>query len=386
MDNATQADGSLKIDLNDPVHASLCLSMTPGVGPKSFRTLVESLDGAVNVLQTAPSVLREIPGIGPKLASAIAAASTSVDIRDELQRCHDHKIQLMGIQHPDYPVRLQEIEDRPSTLYCRGQLVPHDELAIAIVGTRHASNYGLRTAEKLARNLASAGFTIVSGLARGIDAAAHRGALSAGGRTIAVLGSGLLNMYPPEHGELSLEIATRGAVLSEYPSLQPPKSGSFPQRNRIVTGLSLGVIVVEAAERSGALISARHAMEQNRDVFAVPGQIDNRVSSGCHQLIRDGATLVTCVDDVIEHLGPLASPAVANVAGQDQATILHPSELQLNEQEMLVLQSVQAEPTHVDVIVSTTGLEVHRILSTLSVLEMKRLIRRVGGSEVCRNS
>ena len=146
------------------------------------------------------------------------------------------------------------------------------------------------------------------------------------------------------------------------------------------------MIVVDAAERSGALISARHAMEQNRDVFAVPGQIDNRVSSGCHQLIRDGATLVTCVDDVIEHLGPLASPAVANVAGQDQATILHPSELQLNEQEMLVLQSVQAEPTHVDVIVSTTGLEVHRILSTLSVLEMKRLIRRVGGSEVCRNS
>ena len=378
-------------DLANPIHAALCLSLTAGIGPKTFRNLVDSLGSAEAVLNAAPSVLREIPGVGTKLAKSIANAASTVDITDELQRCDDHKIDLVAVGHEDYPTRLSEIQDAPTMLYCRGDLLPQDELAIAIVGTRHATSYGVRQAERLAQGLATAGFTIVSGLARGIDAAAHRGAIAAGGRTIAVLGSGLLNMYPPEHAELSLEIAASGAVLSEYPTRQPPKSGSFPQRNRIVTGMSLGVIVVEAAERSGALISARHAMEQNRDVFAVPGQIDSRVSSGCHKLIRDGAVLVTCIDDVIEHLGPLATPAKLSDPGTTETsentaqTIHHPAELQLNEQETQVLQAIQPEPTQIDSLVDATGLPIHRILATLSVLEMKRLIRRVSGSEVCRN-
>jgi len=379
--NRTTRNESIEIDLSHPVHASLCLSLTPGIGPRTYRCLVEALGSPAEALAAAPSVLRQIPGVGSKLASSIAGAAGTVDIRDELQRCHDHKIDVLSMGHTDYPTRLAEIPDSPTVLYCRGDLLPQDDLAIAIVGTRHATNYGLRQAERLSRGLALAGFTIVSGLARGIDAAAHRGALAAGGRTIAVLGSGVLNMYPPEHGELSLEIAAGGAVLSEYPTLQPPKSGAFPQRNRIVTGLSLAVIVVEAAERSGALISARHAMEQNRDVFAVPGQIDSRVSGGCHRLIRDGAVLVTSVDDVLEHLGPLAKPAT-NQAGQ---TIHHPAEVQLNEQETAVLQAVQPEPTLVDSIVVAIGLPVNRVLATLSVLEMKRLVRRTSGNEFCRN-
>lgn len=367
-------------DLANPVHAALCLALAPGIGPRTYRTLVEAFGGPRVVLEAAPSVLREVQGVGTKLAGSIANAAMTVDISDELARCHDHKIDLFSMGHEDYPTRLAEIEDAPSILYCRGDLLPQDALAIAIVGTRHATNYGIRQTERLARGLAMAGFTIVSGLARGIDAAAHRGALNGGGRTIAVLGSGLLNMYPPEHGELSLEIAASGAVISEYPTLQSPKSGAFPQRNRIVTGMSLGVIVVEAAERSGALISARHAMEQNRDVFAVPGQIDNRVSAGCHKLIRDGATLVRSVDDVIEHLGPLATPAT----NQAEQTIHHPAEMQLNEQETAVLQAIQPEPTSVDSIVAETGLAVHRVLATVSVLEMRRLIRRVSGTEFCR--
>ena len=369
------------IDFSNPVYASLCLALTPGIGPRTYRSLVEALAGPAEVLQAAPSVLREIPGIGSKLASAIAGACANVDISSELQRCRDHKIDILSLGQEEYPVRLTEIEDSPSVLYRCGDCLPQDDLAIAIVGTRHATNYGIRQAERLARGLSLAGFTIVSGLARGIDAAAHRGALAAGGRTIAVLGSGLLNMYPPEHSELSLEIAAGGAVLSEYPTLQSPKSGAFPQRNRIITGLSLGVVIVEAPQRSGALISARLAMEQNRDVFAVPGQIDNRVSAGCHQLIRDGATLVRSVDDIIEHLGPLATPSTSTT----NEPIHHPAELLLNDQETIVLQAIQPEPTSVDLIVANTGLPVHRVLSTVSVLEMRRLIRRVSGTTFCRN-
>ncbi len=369
------------VNVADPLEAALCLALTPGIGPRTYQTLVDSLGSPRQVLEAAPSMLREIPGVGSKLAAAISTATTAVDISGELGRCHDHKIDLLTISSDEYPVRLAEIEDAPAILYCRGDLLPRDDLAIAIVGTRHATSYGLRQAERLARGLALAGFTIVSGMARGVDAAAHRGALAASGRTLAVLGSGLLNLYPPEHGELSLEIAASGAVLSEYPTLQSPKSGAFPQRNRIVTGLSLGVIVVEAAERSGALISARHAMEQNREVFAVPGQIDNRMAAGCHGLIRDGATLVQSVDDVLEQLGPLATPAT----GAGQQTIRNPAELQLNDQEQAVLQAIQPEPTEIDQIVAATGLPVHRVLATISVLEMRHLVRRVSGTALCRN-
>lgn len=371
---------SLKLDLDDPVHAALCLTMTPGLGPRLFQKLVNTFGTPKQVILSAPSDLRQVPGIGSQLARAIAEAATTVDLASELQRCDRHKIDLYTMGCEPYPKSLVEIHDPPSILYCRGDLLPRDDLSIAIVGTRHASPYGLRQAERLARGLALAGFTIVSGLARGIDAAAHRGALNAGGRTIAVLGSGILNIYPPEHGELSLEIAASGAVLTEFPSLQSPKRGAFPQRNRIISGLSLGVIVVEAAERSGALISANQAVDQNREVFAVPGPIDNRVSAGCHQLIRDGATLVRSVDDVIEQLGPLASATL----DQDERPIRHPAELQLNEQERAVLQAIATESTPMDAILVQTGLPVHRVLGTLSVLEMKHLIRRQSGSNYYR--
>jgi DNA processing protein len=208
--------------------------------------------------------------------------------------------------------------------------------------------------------------------------------LKAGGRTLAVLGSGVLNVYPPEHRTLAEEVVRQGAVISENPPRWEPFSGSFPQRNRIVTGLSLGVIVVEASDRSGALISAQHAMEQGRDVFAVPGRVDSRMSHGCHRLIREGAKLIETVDDVLEELGPLATPTPLQNEAAEQP-IRHPAELQLNEPEKLVLSQIGDEPITIDDVAAASGLPVHNVLATISVLEIRRLIRRLGGNRVMRN-
>ena len=342
--------------------------------------LVERFGSPDGVLAAAPSQLREVPGIGPTLARAIAAATETIDVAAELELCQRQDINLLTFEAPPYPRALREISDPPSILYVRGEIKPLDNLAIAIVGTRHATTYGKRQAERLAGSLARAGMTIVSGLARGIDSTAHRGALEAGGRTIAVLGSGLLNLYPPEHKELAYEIALQGALVSELPPRQATSPGAFPRRNRIITGLCVGVIVVQAGRRSGALISARHAMEQNREVFAVPGPVDSRVSHGCHQLLRDGAKLVETADDVWEELGPL----IESVPTKDGRTVNRPAELQLNDQEQKVLDCINDEATNIDLVVARSGLPVPRVLSTISVLEIRRLIRRLSGTTVIR--
>ncbi len=364
----------------DHVTAEVLLSLVPGVGPRIRKTLLAHFGSAQAVLAAAQSDLREVPGIGTKISRAISTARRELDVDAELVRCREHNISLLAEPDDGYPARLKEIPDPPGVLFVRGSIVPADGLAVAIVGTRHATHYGLAQAERLAGGLARAGYTIVSGLARGIDAAAHRGALAAGGRTLAVLGSGVLNVYPPEHADLAAEIISRGAVLSENPPLSPPLAGAFPNRNRIITGLSLGVIVVEAPLRSGAMISATHSHEQGREVFAVPGRVDSRMSQGCHRLIRDGAKLVESVDDVLEELGPLATPTPR----EDGREVRHPAELQLNEPEQKVLDAVSDEPTSIDDLVVASGLAVHNVLSTISVLEMKRLIRRVSGNRVIR--
>ncbi len=362
------------------LRAAVRLSLVPGIGPRTYRQLVDSFGGPEEVLRAGPSELRALPGIGVKLAREIAQAEQTVDIDDELKRCHDFGIDIAEVRDANYPQRLKEIFDPPSVLYCQGRLLPQDDLAIAIVGTRHPSPYGLTQAERFAKGLAQAGLTIISGLARGIDAAAHRGALAGGGRTLAVLGSGILSLYPPEHRALADEIVTRGALLTEFPTLQPPKAGAFPQRNRLVSGLSLGVLVIEAATRSGALISARHAMEQNREVFALPGRVDNRNAHGCHRLIRDGAKLVETIDDVLAELGPLATITTID----SQTTMHHPAELSLNERETAILQAIDKEPTSIDAIVGKTAFPVQQILATVSVLEMRRLVRRISGNSLIR--
>ncbi len=238
----------------------------------------------------------------------------------------------------------------------------------------------MRQAERLAGSLARAGLTIVSGLARGIDAAAHRGAIGAGGRTIAVLASGVLNIYPPEHDQLAAEITAHGAVMSETPPRGEPLAGMFPQRNRIISGLSMGVIVIEAGDSSGALITARDAMEQGREVFAVPGRIEDRSARGCHKLIRDGAKLIQSPDDVLEELGPLFKP----IPRPDGQVVHHPAELLLNELEQQVLGAIHGDSSSIDEIVATTGLTASQVLSTVSVLEMRHVIRRLSGTTVAR--
>jgi DNA processing protein len=354
--------------------------MVPGVGPLLRRDLLECFETAEAVLDAAPSELRSVPGLGPKLSRAISTAKETIDVQAEIERCRQHGVDVIAQWQPEYPAQLAQIHDPPAVLFVRGQLLPQDAIAISIVGTRHATNYGRTQTKKLAGSLGRAGVTIVSGLARGIDAAAHEAALDVGARTLAVLGSGVLNIYPPEHGDLASQVIQSGAVLSENATTAKPSRGAFPRRNRIITGLSHGVIVVEAGDRSGALISARHAMEQGREVFAVPGRVDSRTSHGCHQLIRDGAKLVETADDVLEELGPLFQSA-PDPAGRE---VRHPGELQLNDQERAVLDAVASDPTTIDDVIKGSGLPIHRVLSTMSVLEMRHLIRRLSGTQVIR--
>jgi DNA processing protein len=362
------------------LEAAMRLSLVSGIGPRYRRALLEHFGTPAAVLAAPPSELRRVPGIGAKLSQAIARAADEIDVAAEIERCREHSIAILGEHDPAYPRPLAEIPDPPGILYVQGELLPRDGLSVAIVGSRHATHYGLAQAERLGSALARAGLTIVSGLARGIDAAAHRGALNAGCRTIAVLGSGLLNIYPPEHRELAAEVAASGALVSEARPLAEPFSGSFPQRNRLISGLSLGVIVVEASIHSGALITVRHATEQGREVFAVPGRVDSRMSHGCHRLLRDGARLVETADDVLEELGPLVA-AVPLPSGQ---VVHHPAELSLNELEQQVLAAIGSETTTIDQLVTNSGLPTPQILSTLSVLEMRRVVRRISGNLVAR--
>ncbi|MEN6449852.1 MAG: DNA-processing protein DprA [Thermoguttaceae bacterium] len=374
------SDSGQTRSVSEDLRHVLRLAMVAGVGPRTRRLLLDRFGSSEAVLAAAPSELRSVQGVGPKLTERIVAAREEIDVDSLIAVCQRRDVEIVAETDEAYPSLLRQIPDPPPVLFVRGELKPQDGMAIGVVGTRHATHYGLRQAERLAASLARAGLTIVSGLARGIDAAAHRGAIEAGGRTLAILGSGVLSIYPPEHESLAEEVVAHGALVSEAPPLAAPHSGVFPQRNRVISGLSLGVIVVEAGDRSGALITARLAMEQGREVFAVPGRIEDPTSRGCHRLIRDGAKLVQTVDDVLEELGPLFEPA----SRDDGREVHHPAELLLNEQEQKILDAIGSDPTSLDAILAATSLSVPNILSTLSVLEMRRLVRRVSGSLVVR--
>ncbi len=360
----------------------LRLQLVPGVGPRILQLLREHVGSPTAILRADRQRLLEVPRIGPRLADAIVAAVGRESARKILQRCHDSGIGLVDRGGDAFPPLLEEIPDPPELLYVRGDLADVDQLAVAIVGSRRCTTYGRRVADRLAGGLARAGLTIVSGLARGIDGVAHRAALAAGGRTIAVLATGVNHVYPPEHVDLAEQVTRYGAVVSEARLDQTPVAGLFPQRNRIISGLALGVVVVEATRRSGALHTARHAIEQGREVFAVPGPIDSPASQGCHDLLKDGARLVTGLDDILEELGPLIRP----VRLDDTATIHVPRELSLNDRERQVLGIVGPDPQHLDELLRRSPLDAAATLATLTVLEMKRLVRRLPGSYVVRGS
>ncbi|AGA30481.1 DNA protecting protein DprA [Singulisphaera acidiphila DSM 18658] len=364
-------------DLRDLV----CLTMVAGVGPHTSRQLLERFGTAGRVLDASVSTLRDVQGIGPKIADRIATARRDHDAGAELERCRRVGVQVVTSNDPLYPPPLQDIPDPPFLLYIKGSYEPRDPLAIALVGSRRCTPYGLRVAERLGASLARVGITVVSGLARGIDAAAHRGALKAGGRTLGVMANGLGQVYPPEHEDLAAQIADSGAVISEMPMGQGPLAGLFPQRNRIISGLSLGVVVIEATPRSGSLSTAHHAMEQNRDVFAVPGPVDSLSSHGCHRLIRDGARLVETVDDILEELGPLVREIRPS---SEETPVRHPAELTLSDLERSLLGQLDDRPTAVDELIGRTGLVASQVLATLSVLEMRRLVRRLPGHQFVR--
>lgn len=380
----------------------VALNLVPGIGPRLQQTILERYPDPARFFRAGSEEQSQLPGLGKKILQTLADHQFQDMARRELLECEQESISIITAAHQEYPALLRQISDPPAVLYSQGRILPSDQLAVAIVGSRNCTLYGRRMAEKFAGGLARAGVTIISGLARGIDAAAHRAALMAGGRTIAVCASGLKQIYPPEHDNLAIEISQQGAVISESPLHRKPSRGLFPQRNRIVSGMSLGVIVIEASETSGTLHTARHAMEQGRDVFALPGPLDSRESEGCHRLIRDGVTLVRGVDDVLQGLGPLMQP-VSVPATQErmrketvteerpssqnsiepaERAIRIPRELNLTEQQTQILQCVNQEPTLIDDVIEKSGLEASRVLATITVLQMKKIVERLPGNRI----
>jgi DNA processing protein len=284
-------------------------------------------------------------------------------------------MRTLSIKDEAYPTNLRYIYDPPLKLYVKGKIIPEDNIAIAIVGSRRATYYGLKNAEDLSFELAAVGITIISGLARGIDSAAHRGALKAKGRTIAVLGSGLNVVYPEENKALAEEISCSGAVVSEFPLDAPPHSQNFPRRNRIISGLALGIVVVEAAKRSGALITANFALEQGREVFALPGKIDSFTSQGAHNLIKQGAKLVESTEDIIEELEPLRAVQARGARGSVRAKVVP----KLPEEEGKVYSCLSNEPVQIDEIIQKAALSHGKLLTSLLKLEHKKLIKELPG-------
>ena len=354
--------------------------MLPGIGPRNLAALLERFGSAAAVLSADGPQLAQVSGVGPKLIHAIRTADHHVDVTAILGWCRENDVQVVARGDVSYPNMLDDLDDAPPILFVRGTCLKTDGIAVAMVGTRHATAYGLKQARHLAYLLAKSGVTVVSGLARGIDAAAHEGAIDAGGRTIAVLGNGHAHMYPREHAGLAKAIAADGAVISEYAPETKPHAGTFPQRNRIIAALSLATLVIEAPDRSGSLITARLAMEQNREVLALPGPVTSRASRGCNQLIRDGAKLVQTVDDILEELGPMRSPVKTDTGRE----VRNASELTLNEVEQKVLDAIGESSTLIDQVIATSGLPAQRVIAVISVLEMRRLVRRLSGQYVSR--
>ena len=347
------------------------LNMTRGVGARTYYKLIATFGSAEAILDAPRAKLARVEGISENVAQAIADGKRDVNVDDELALAEKTGVQIVTIEDGGYPESLKKIYDPPLVLYVRGFL-RGDEPALAVVGTRRPTYYGKQQAEKLAGALAMRGWTIVAGLAVGIDSQAHEGALSAGGKTIAVLGSGLLRMYPHENTKLAERIAESGAVISEFPLTSAPDPWNFPRRNRIISGISRGVIVVEAAAESGSLITAKWAEEQNRLVFAVPGRVDSPTSAGCHALIRDGATLIEGADDVLRELG---SP-LAHEPDTELVPVLPPD---LSDAEKKVIGILDREPKHIDEVITTTGLTAAQVASCLVMLEIKKVVVQLPG-------
>ncbi|MBQ9873397.1 MAG: DNA-processing protein DprA [Thermoguttaceae bacterium] len=422
----------------------IALATVEGIGPITAERLVARFGSATEVLNAPAEELERVERVGASLAKKIRDLRSTFDPAYLIKFCDQHGIRILFRDDARYPSRLREIDNPPRILYVRGKLQPRDRAAIAMVGTRSATPYGSKLATRLARELVEAGFTVVSGLALGIDGNSHRGALDAGGRTLAVLGGGVVDVYPREHEDLAARIIqSGGALISEYYPLTKPLRGNFPARNRIISGLSLGVIVVESALKGGSLITASCASEQNREVFAAPGSVDSPFSAGCHQLLREGATLVESVEDVIAALPEFELPQgaitarsektgvvpgtlgvtesaiasidtrskskekgsekrskkkkkgdkteVSNATDSGSSSASKPTEpkkfarpTDLSPEENALLDAIGSERILVDELVRATGFSTSKAIGLVSLLEFKKAIRRVEGNAVER--
>lgn len=377
----------------------LQLALTTGIGPVLQTRLIEACGNAEAACAASISILRNIEGIGGAKSQSIFASlrESASQVDAELAKAHAASVDLICRDDSQYPPLLQHIPDPPAVLYVRGKIEPRDLHSLAIVGSRRCSYYGREQAERFAALLAGAGLTVVSGGARGIDSSAHRGAMShAQGRTIAVLGSGVDVAYPPENAKLFEEIAMRGVVMSEYPMGTPPLAENFPRRNRIVSGLSRGVLVIEADVRSGALITARQAGDDHgRPVLALPGRVDNALSAGPHQLIRDGATLVTSLEDILDALGPvphqLGEPSLfteQNLVVDDAKPQAHlqNATVDLSDEQRQILLKLGNDALDVESIIDRTALPAQLVLKELTMMTLKGVVRRLEGQTYAKRN
>jgi len=365
----------------------LALRFVDGVGNIGFKNLIDAFGSPENVFKASTDTLKVIPGIGKKTALKIKKFNDWQRVDKEYELADKSNVSLITANSPLFPKNLLNIYDFPPLLYVKGTLRKND-INIAVVGSRMASTYGKFSTERFCRELALQGITIVSGMARGIDSAAHRGALTGKGKTIAVLGCGIDVVYPPENRKLFEEISENGAVITEFPFTTLPDGPNFPARNRIISGISLGVVVVEAGEKSGSLITARLALEQGREVFAVPGSIDSPGSRGTHKLIREGAKLIENIHDILEEILPQVDKAGTSGQGpgvRNQSSKLKAeskkggSSSNLNDAQSAVLKLISKKPMGVDTIISGTGFKASDVLNTLLTLELKGYIEQLPG-------
>ncbi|MEW5723592.1 MAG: DNA-processing protein DprA [Thermodesulfobacteriota bacterium] len=357
----------------------LALALTPGVGARTYRRLLEAFGTPEAVFQASAADLGRVPRLHRTAREALTRFDRGPRVAEELEAIRRKGFHLVTLPDEEYPARLKEIFDPPPVLWVAGDLRPVDLAAVAIVGSRGATDWGRQTSAQLAGELAAAGVTVVSGAALGIDAAAHKGALEAGGRTIGILGCGLDVVYPRPNQDLLRRIPEQGALITEFPLGTEPKPGHFPQRNRIISGLCVGVVVVEAGEKSGALITARTALEQNREVMAVPGRAGALKSRGTNALLKEGATLIESGRDVIELIGRQLGAAAAKPAEAPKPGPV------LTEDERMVLEALGEEPVHVDALGRKLGLTPPKLAPILLNMELCGLVRQLPGMRYIRN-
>lgn len=358
----------------------VALKSIAGIGNVTFPVLVDKFGSLPAIFDASVADLRQIPGMSGETAAAIANFQDWDRVKAELEVVKKSDVKIITYQDDLYPQKLLNIYDRPPYIYVLGTLAKED-VNIAIVGSRAASSYGKYTTEKLSRELALKGVTVVSGMARGIDSSAHRGAISAHGRTIAILGSGLDVIYPPENKNLFHDIIEHGAVISEYPPGTPPRSSNFPARNRMISGMSYGVVIVEAGEKSGSLITARLALEQGREVFAVPGSIDSAGSRGTNKLIKQGAKLIENTDDILEEILPQIEQTHTLKAASyvnPEETVNTPADI-FNETDQIIFRCLSRTKIHIDDLIASTTLPSQCVLGSLTTMELKGLVQQHPG-------